>query len=398
MSTPLPVGAAVEVQKKKNKGSTDDSVKKRKREGDAEEQQDEQTINAPAAKKPKKQKAKGVDDGAAEPEGRVAVTVTPVAEPPSKKSKKAKHMETDRMEEAVPDMTEKRKKKKKKSSPQEAPNGTIGPSTTDTPAKQRKSKKDGKPSPDAARPIHTPVKSVGSQQNGASSNILDKHSPFIQKTTSFYLALSPCAHDFPLEGLCAEHISPLLLSYYPPLKGVVLSYSDPRLSEHPDDKQRPQAGSSREAKTVLARSIDEYAVTYVWLSAEFVVFKPEKGRWMEGFVNLQNESLLGLVCFNYFNAAIDRSRLPRDWQWISAEIAEVGKGKKALKEGEGYWANAEGERVEGRVVFRVRDFEATPGSELGAGSINIQGSLLSEEDERKVIDEERQNAAGGRGR
>ncbi|KAG9735711.1 hypothetical protein KCU73_g10440, partial [Aureobasidium melanogenum] len=48
-------------------------------------------------------------------------------------------------------------------------------------------------------------------------------SPFVKQTSSFYLPLSPIYHAFPVDGLCAEHISPLLLTYHPPLRGVILS-------------------------------------------------------------------------------------------------------------------------------------------------------------------------------
>jgi len=122
---------------------------------------------------------------------------------------------------------------------------------------------------------------------------LQSSPPFVQQTTSFYLALSPIAHDFPLDGLCAEHISPLLLTYYPPMKGVVLSYSDPRLSEAPE-KRGVQIKKEKRSKTVLGRSVDEYAVTYVWLTVDFLLFKPQRGTVLEGYVNLQNESILGL--------------------------------------------------------------------------------------------------------
>ncbi|KAF2770230.1 hypothetical protein EJ03DRAFT_253270, partial [Teratosphaeria nubilosa] len=159
--------------------------------------------------------------------------------------------------------------------------------------------------------------------------------PFRQQTASFYLALSPCAQSFPVEGLCAEHLSPLLLTYFAPLNGVVISYSNPRLSEGPNDVH-----PSSSKKYVLAQSIDEYAVNFVWLTAEFTVFRPSRGTYLEGYVNLQNESLLGLVCYNYFNAGIDRTRLPKEWKW----------------EGEGYWADGEGNKVEGRMVFKVKDF------------------------------------------
>jgi hypothetical protein len=46
--------------------------------------------------------------------------------------------------------------------------------------------------------------------------------------------LAPISQLHSLAGICAEHLSPLILTYYPPFKGVVLSYSNAQLSKHPD--------------------------------------------------------------------------------------------------------------------------------------------------------------------
>lgn len=276
---------------------------------------------------------------------------------------------------ASPEATRKSKKKKNKdrrASVQET-NGTA-----DEPRPSPSAITDPQPTTTAATQI-----AIDEKQ-------LETESPFVQVTASFYLALSPIAHHFPLEGLCAEHISPMLLTYHPPLKGVVLSYSNPRMSEEPESAAK--AYSSKEAKVVLGRSIDEYAVTYVWLTADFLVFKPQRDTVLEGHVNLQNESILGLICYNYFNAGIERSRIPKDWQWVEDESAEgdAGMSRKGRRNAAGHYVDASGKKVEGRLVFRVKDFEATAGAENGSGSINIYGTLLGEREDAKVDEDERQ--------
>ncbi|KAK5121253.1 hypothetical protein LTR85_005419 [Meristemomyces frigidus] len=368
MSTETPVTQTPDMgKKKKAKGSTE---KKRKREDDVLEDGAPATAEA-AAKKTRKSKAKHVINSADTLDDTVPLATTPTPKDQTV-SKKRKASDTPVVESPAPGT--KPKKSRKPKVPREPAADSLLASAA--PAKGQTKKTGGL---------------AGTAKNASPDELLQSQSPFVQETTSFYLALSPCAHEYPLEGLCAEHISPLLLSYYPPLKGIVLSYDNPRLSEDPDDAQRPQASSSREAKTVLARSIDEYAVTYVWLTADFLLFRPNRGTYLEGHVNLQNESILGLVCYNYFNAGIERNRLPRDWRWVGDENAFEGRGKqKASQEGEGYWADGDGKKVDGRVVFRVRDFEATPGSESGAGSINIFGTLLSDSEDKALEDDERQ--------
>ena len=211
--------------------------------------------------------------------------------------------------------------------------------------------------------------------------LLEQHSPFVKQTTSFYLPLSPCAHDFALEGLCAEHISPLLLTYFPPLKGILLSYENARMSENADGAV--QSNGNTDGEAILSRSIDEYAVTYVWLTADFTIFKPRRGTYLEGQVNIQNESMLGLVCYNYFNAVIARDKLPEDWKWVDDED-ETGGEQARKRRGvhpAGHFETGAGEEVEGTITFKVEDFDATPSSDGSPGTVSIIGTLrLSREE------------------
>ena len=219
------------------------------------------------------------------------------------------------------------------------------------------------------------------QPMDSSKSLLEQHSPFVKQTTSFYLALSPCAYDFAIEGLCAEHISPLLLTYVPPLKGVLLSYENPRIAEHPSGSV--QINGITDERAVLTRSIDEYGVTYVWLTAEFTVFKPRRGTYLEGIVHIQNESMLGLVCYNYFNAVTERDKLPEDWKWIEngEETANGQRKQQYAIQGAGYYVDGEGNNIEEKLVFRVEDFEANTGSDGGPGIVSIMGSLRFDSDE-----------------
>ena len=201
---------------------------------------------------------------------------------------------------------------------------------------------------------------------------LQIHPPFTQRTASLYLPLSPCAANFPLEGLLAEHVSPLLLTYYPLLQGVLLAYSNARLSEH------PQPDTKADDRIVLSQCINEYAVTFTWLTADFLLFRPRKGTWMEGYVRLGNESMIGLVCYNYFNAVIEREKMPQDWTWVAededSEIEEQKGRRRGVVESAGFFRDGQGKRVEGRLVFRVEDFDALQGD--GGGSVSIMGTLL----------------------
>ncbi|GAB7356051.1 hypothetical protein MBLNU459_g6668t1 [Dothideomycetes sp. NU459] len=244
---------------------------------------------------------------------------------------------------------------------------------------------------------------------------LDTRSPFAQQTTSLYLPLSPVCHRFALDGLCAEHLSPLLLTYYPPLRGVVLSYANPRLSD--TARSAPASREAPEARElVLAKSINEYAVSFLWLTADFTLLRPTRGAVVEGYVSLQNESYLGLVCWNFFNAGIERRRLPKDWQWVGgggsgsggasngrnagADWMRGGKARAGEGDAQGHFVDGEGKKIEGTIRFRVRDFESAPSTDRERGFLSIEGTLLSEEEDKQVDAEvrARQKAKGKGGR
>ena len=239
------------------------------------------------------------------------------------------------------------------------------------------------------------------QQSSTDEAPLD--SPFHYQTLSLYVALSPIALSQPLEGICAEHLSPLILSYYPPLKGVILSYSDPRLSEGP-------SGKTSDVRP-LAKSIDEYAVSFIWVTADFLVFRPQKNEWISGWVNLQNEGHIGLVCWNLFNASIDSRQLPRDWKWVDGGSSSTSKrkldGKARPSHGdqqsqehmetihndevdyeEGYFEDGKGKKVEGELRFRVRDIESSASSERERRFLTIEGSILTTAEEKALEEQE----------
>lgn len=100
-------------------------------------------------------------------------------------------------------------------------------------------------------------------------------------------------------------------------------------------------------------------------------------------MNLENEGHLGIVCWNLFNASIERKRLPGDWNWVGTEDME---GKGYAEEGAGYWVDGAGERVQGMVKFRVREIESSHDKERGF--LSIEGTMLGEEEERELVEGE----------
>lgn len=230
-------------------------------------------------------------------------------------------------------------------------------------------------------------------------------SPFFEHTSSLYLPLSPICQQYPLEGLCAEHLSPLILTYYPPLNGVVLSYSNAKLSTKcPGDSEDEVEGP------VLAQSIDEYSVSYIWVTADFLVFRPRRGCRIEGWINLQSEGNIGLVCYNFFSVSIERKRLPKEWKWIRGGTGRFGarKSKQSKDLGEqaetrqvngfgdedGYFEDEDGNKVEGSLTFTVKNMEASRISDREPAHVSIEGTLLSKAEEEELREQDSNRLQG----
>lgn len=269
------------------------------------------------------------------------------------------------------------------------------------------------------------------------------HSPYCLTTATLYLPLSPISISptHALASLLAEHLSPLLLTYYPPLKGIVLAYSNASISSTPPSS--PSSAQSQDPNPqplTLATSANEYGVLYVYLTATFLVFRPQRGQILEGWVNVQSEGFLGAVVLNLFSVGIERKRLPTSWKWVppgeeqpttktddesdsdNTNTAAFDPEKEHFKpvslasdanplsettpnpdptttttttteedeeSAEGYFQSVSGHRVRGTIRFRVLDIDVIPGTDRERGFMSIEGTMLSPEEEERVVEDER---------
>ncbi|EAW20948.1 DNA-directed RNA polymerase I subunit RPA43 [Aspergillus fischeri NRRL 181] len=288
-----------------------------------------------------------------------------------------------------------------------------------------------------------------SKQKSSEDAPLPSDSPYVLTTATLYLPLSPISISptHALASLLAEHLSPLLLTYYPPLQGVILAYSNASISSEPPSASSPSSDPQDNPQPLtLAKTADEYGVLYIYLTATFLVFRPQRGQILEGWVNVQSEGFLGAVVLNLFSVGIERKRLPSDWKWVPpgeeeeengfnssekpkkkvfsstededdsepsshfdpemehfkpislasnanpfSETMDLNNGSADDDESaaEGYFQSVSGHRVRGTVRFRVVDIDVIPGSDRERGFLSIEGTMLSPEEEARVLEDER---------
>jgi DNA-directed RNA polymerase I subunit RPA43 len=207
-----------------------------------------------------------------------------------------------------------------------------------------------------------------------------------------YLPVSPIALGYALDGAIANSISPLLLTYHDPFKGYVLGHRNGRAS----------AG-----KDAAARCIDQYGPPYLWVTVEILVFRPIKGAWLTGSVGMQTQSHINLVVWNYFNAKIERKRLPSSWEFIEDEYEQYEyeepmekdpsavhtyNPNKKYRRTTGSYVDGQGTKIQGQIVFRAIDFDISTTGVGNQSIINIDGTFLSERDERLLVERETQKS------
>lgn len=226
-------------------------------------------------------------------------------------------------------------------------------------------------------------------------------SPFYVKQASFYLPVAPIGQQHPTQSLCAEHLSPLLMTYYPPFHAYILSYHDAKCCPGPEEPPGTDASGF-----VYGKSVDEYAASFTWLSAEFVLFKPQKGDVLQGYINLQNSCSLGILCWNFFNAYLVKPCLPEGWTWSPGglDVSKVSKRRRkassadesedgdedavqdesnhtsqdADEEGHGHFRDESGKKVKGLLNFAVRHVETSRTADLENGFISIEGTMVAD--------------------
>ncbi|KAL5917733.1 hypothetical protein ACKVV7_005686 [Pyricularia oryzae] len=386
--------------------------KKKDKTTNGEDASEEVVPESPVKSTKKSKKVKSEVEAA--PETIVDDAATEEAAPEKKKKKRSRRKSDRAAEEDVEEESGAAKTKKSDSEalPPDSPASqgfALDLMDVDSPSVARSAK------PDILQPAHAPS---------------NPEFPFATQIVSLYVPLFPIGFDQPLTKVAEQHLKPLLNHYSPLMKGVLLDYRHVTLGELPT-RADPRNPPTDRTPTLLSCK-DEYAVGFGWLTAEVYLFVPRRGAWMEGVVNLQSEGHLGVVCWNRFNASIEANRVPEGWKFIDvvqkAEDAKKAKFRNAGKkinleeaEGEGdeeaeaaeeageddqeeleaslqqmhatgYWVDAAGKRIAGKIRFRIKNFDV--GTAGDHGYISIEGTMLDDEAERelRVKEKEREKA------
>ncbi|PON24252.1 DNA-directed RNA polymerase I subunit RPA43 [Trichoderma gamsii] len=386
IASPEPAIPKSEKKHKKDKASK--SEKKRDRD-------EAVTDNTP--RKHKKSKSASVEEnGDDEPEAsQSAIGDDELTHKKKKKEHKKKHKEEE--DDAGDASGEKKKKKKSKKHADEDDEETDKPSAADADADANAMDVDQASEPQTSSGIYQPPDIPANPQF-----------PFYSQNVSLYEPIYPTGWSQPVTSSEYQHLQHLKNKYVPSLRGVLINYKNVALGENPG---RTGAATSDDDSTIL-KSVNEFAVGFGWITAEVELFVPSRGAWMEGSINLQTEGHIGVVCFGQFNASIEARRLPSAWKWVANEdpeafgIEETASVITADDHGvvrqihsTGFWVDGSGNKVKGKIRFRIRNFDVGVSGETSY--LSLEGTMLDKEAEKALVREEAATAAmrkGNKGR
>lgn len=186
--------------------------------------------------------------------------------------------------------------------------------------------------------------------------------------TSLYVSVAPCHVANPTNGIKAQHLDPLIMTYFPMAHGVVLAYCNITVSkEH-------HALDSHDQPVTIARVGDSTPFAFMWVSVDLLVWHPQTGDILQGHVYMQTASHIGLLVHDTFNAAIRFRSIPQDWEFVPSQ-ADEREGEDSRFKSYGHWVDGSGTKIEGKLTFTVRAIHST------GRMVSIEGSLVSPESE-----------------
>ncbi|KAJ9099424.1 hypothetical protein QFC19_006036 [Naganishia cerealis] len=210
---------------------------------------------------------------------------------------------------------------------------------------------------------------------------------FKKFTTELYVSLAPCFINDPINGIKAQHLDPLVMTYFPKAKGVVIAYSNLKLS--PENKTTDTDDNPIYVSTVSNSS----PFTYLWVTVDLLIWQPNAGDIIEGYSYMQTASHIGLLVHDTFNATIKKFNIPAEWRFVPSQVDEYAESEQDTGKFKsfGYWVDENDVKIEGKIKFTVKSVHAS------GRVVSLAGTLIkpgSEKDAQPVIRERRSSNSG----
>ncbi|AET39838.1 DNA-directed RNA polymerase I subunit RPA43 Ecym_5043 [Eremothecium cymbalariae DBVPG len=193
---------------------------------------------------------------------------------------------------------------------------------------------------------------------------------------SLYVSLAPVYQQQPLEGIKRQHLNPMVMKYNADVSGVILGYENVSiLSEDPlsEDSTDSPAHS-------LIKLTPDTPFGFTWCQLNLIVWSPQIGDIVEGWIFIQSASHIGLLIHDAFNASIKKNSIPNNWTFIHTDesgstMGENGQDSIGVKRSRslGHWVDSNGKQIDGKLKFTIKKVYTT------GRMVSLEGSLLNED-------------------
>lgn len=190
---------------------------------------------------------------------------------------------------------------------------------------------------------------------------------FHKYTTAMYVSLAPMYLNNPINGVKTQHLDPMVMNYFSKAKGVVLSYLNIQIDEAnltEDSEGNPIS---------IARVEGNSPMTFFWINVDLLIWKPQIGDTLEGYIYMQTASHIGLLIHDTFNASIKKYNVPAEWQFIPSQEDETTDDTERFRS-YGYWVDENENKVEGKLRFTIKSIHSAGRVVLVEGTLVPPGA------------------------
>ncbi|WPK26469.1 hypothetical protein PUMCH_003823 [Australozyma saopauloensis] len=192
--------------------------------------------------------------------------------------------------------------------------------------------------------------------------------------TSMYVSIAPCHIANPINGIKEQHLDPLVMKYFAKARGVVLGYSNIVINSGESE--------TNEENQIVAPVSDLSPFAFMWITVDLLLWTPQIGDTLKGFIYMLTATHLGLLVHDTFNAHIRFRYIPQDWEFVPNQADEfTDSNTEPLESGRsnfrsyGHWVDHNGLKVEGKIPFTIRSIHTS------GKMISLEGTLVSPERE-----------------
>ncbi|CDO95310.1 unnamed protein product [Kluyveromyces dobzhanskii CBS 2104] len=182
---------------------------------------------------------------------------------------------------------------------------------------------------------------------------------------SMYVSLAPIYQQLPKEGIMRQHLNGMVMKYNADVGGVILGYENVSILGE-------QANEDDEK---LMKLTADTPFAFTWCNVDIIVWQPQVGDIIEGWIFIQSASHIGLLIHDAFNASIKKNSIPYDWTFIhneeSTENEQDSTDDKKFQS-LGHWVDGNGQQLGGKLKFKVKSVYTT------GRMVSLEGTLLDD--------------------